>query len=283
MKDYYKILGILDDAEDIIIRAAFRALAQKYHPDKWNGEDKEANQKMSEINEAYDVLSNKEKREKYDNEYFYFQERNETKEEENLENTNNNEENEAWNFACEFFPALKFQYQELSKISNILGNTFKTALIANKNFDQSQEYKNKLQSDYLERYYGEDKEIQDFAKRLLLNNYKKEAIYVNKIVRTMGSSINYNKLYEKILQEFPRLKQSSEFYDRDGIDFILKSLRNGVYNDAAFIKLYERFFGKTITIKKGLISRTFSDGSRDLNEDQLINTLVAKIKNIYQI
>ena len=33
-KDYYKILGVLDNAEDIVIKAAYRALAQKYHPDK---------------------------------------------------------------------------------------------------------------------------------------------------------------------------------------------------------------------------------------------------------
>ena len=38
MKDYYRTLGVLDDAEDIIIRAAYKALAQRYHPDKWKGD-----------------------------------------------------------------------------------------------------------------------------------------------------------------------------------------------------------------------------------------------------
>ena len=70
MKDYYKILGILDDAEDIIIRAAYKALAQKYHPDKWRGDVNEANLRMAEINEAYQVLSDKDSKEKYDEEYF---------------------------------------------------------------------------------------------------------------------------------------------------------------------------------------------------------------------
>ena len=36
-KDYYRILGVLDDAEDIVIKAAYRALAQRYHPDRWQG------------------------------------------------------------------------------------------------------------------------------------------------------------------------------------------------------------------------------------------------------
>ena len=46
MKDYYRILGILDDAEDIIIRAAYKALAQRYHPDKWKGDKTEATKRM---------------------------------------------------------------------------------------------------------------------------------------------------------------------------------------------------------------------------------------------
>lgn len=69
MKNYYKILGVLDDAEDIVIRAAYKALAQRYHPDKWNGNEEEANSKMSDINEAYGVLSDKSKRKKYDSEF----------------------------------------------------------------------------------------------------------------------------------------------------------------------------------------------------------------------
>ena len=56
-KDYYRILGVLDDAEEIVIRAAYKALAQRYHPDKWTGSKDEANKRMSDINEAYGVLS----------------------------------------------------------------------------------------------------------------------------------------------------------------------------------------------------------------------------------
>ena len=66
MKDYYRILGVLDDAEDIIIKAAYRALAQRYHPDKWSGNQAQATKRMAEINEAYSVLSNAVEKKKYD-------------------------------------------------------------------------------------------------------------------------------------------------------------------------------------------------------------------------
>lgn len=63
--DYYKILGISKNASQKEIKKAFRKLASKYHPDKNQG-DKKAEDKFKEINEANEVLSDVEKRKKYD-------------------------------------------------------------------------------------------------------------------------------------------------------------------------------------------------------------------------
>jgi len=64
-KDYYKILGVNKKASEKEIRQAYRKLAHKYHPDV-NPEDKSAEEKFKEINEANEVLSDPEKRKKYD-------------------------------------------------------------------------------------------------------------------------------------------------------------------------------------------------------------------------
>lgn len=64
-KDYYKILGIAKNATDKQIKNAYRKLARKYHPDL-NPDDKAAEKKFQEINEANEVLSNAENRKKYD-------------------------------------------------------------------------------------------------------------------------------------------------------------------------------------------------------------------------
>ena len=65
MKDYYQILGVSRDASLEEIKRAYRRLALKYHPDK-NPGDKEAEERFKEINEAYAVLSDPEKRRQYD-------------------------------------------------------------------------------------------------------------------------------------------------------------------------------------------------------------------------
>ncbi len=64
-RDYYEVLGVDRKADADTIKKAYRKLAIKYHPDK-NPGDKEAEEKFKEAAEAYDVLSNPEKREKYD-------------------------------------------------------------------------------------------------------------------------------------------------------------------------------------------------------------------------
>ena len=64
-RDYYEVLGVDRNADEKAIKSAYRKKAIQYHPDK-NPGDKEAEEKFKEAAEAYDVLSNPDKRAKYD-------------------------------------------------------------------------------------------------------------------------------------------------------------------------------------------------------------------------
>jgi len=63
-RDYYDVLGVKKDSSDSELKSAYRKLALKWHPDK--NKESGAEAKFKEINEAYEILSNKEKRAKYD-------------------------------------------------------------------------------------------------------------------------------------------------------------------------------------------------------------------------
>jgi curved DNA-binding protein len=65
-RDYYEILGVPKDADEKAIKVAYRKLARKHHPDVNPANKAEAESRFKEINEAYEVLSDKDKRAKYD-------------------------------------------------------------------------------------------------------------------------------------------------------------------------------------------------------------------------
>ena len=65
-EDYYETLGVTESASDGEIKKAYRKLAMQYHPDRNSGKEKWANEKFKEINEAYGVLGDPQKRKQYD-------------------------------------------------------------------------------------------------------------------------------------------------------------------------------------------------------------------------
>ena len=64
-RDYYEILGLSRDAGDDDVKKAYRKLAMQYHPDR-NPGDKEAEERFKEASEAYEILKDPQKRQRYD-------------------------------------------------------------------------------------------------------------------------------------------------------------------------------------------------------------------------
>lgn len=208
-KNYYKTLGVIQDSEDIVIKAVYRALAQRYHPDKWTGDPVEATRRMSEINEAYEVLSDQIKRKQYDqsrisNEY------DESEEDFNNTETENrfgNSLDDDWCEIVKYFPNLDKIVEDLSKISKPLAQTYKVYLLENKEFAKRGTIALQFERRFLEKYFGTDDEIILFAKfliRLALRNAAKD---LNQAVNLLGSDVPSTAIISKVLRDYPEIEK----------------------------------------------------------------------------
>ena len=74
MKNYYHILGLSFESnpENSLIDAAYKALVKLYHPDIYKGNNRDLKRKITELNEAYEILSNANKKKKYDEQLKFF-------------------------------------------------------------------------------------------------------------------------------------------------------------------------------------------------------------------
>lgn len=186
IKDYYRILGVLDDAEDIVIKAAYKALAQRYHPDKWSGDKAQANRRMAEINEAYNVLSDSRRRSQYD------AGRNKTNYQANDESEEGLSESiqEEWFKVLIYYPDLLEIESNLRKISVALAQSYKLLMLENRDFVNRKVIAEEREKRYLANYFGTNKKVLKFAKSLILSGNKDAARELNEAICLLGDKID---------------------------------------------------------------------------------------------
>jgi len=202
--DYYAVLGVLPNAEDVVIRAAYRALAQRYHPDRFTGSENEANRRMSEINEAYQVLSDPVMRSKYDDlrgsnasasdPYFA--------DDASAEPTGSDPLMRDWSVALKYYPDLLELNSRLARISWRLANTYRAYLLEAKVFADRVKLAQTMESDFLKLYFGSDPQLLDFARELIGSGNKAAAKALNEAIRVLGSSAGPQRVIRQIRIDF---------------------------------------------------------------------------------
>ena len=198
MKDYYCILGVIKSAEDIVIKAAYRALAQKYHPDKFEGDEAESQKKMQEINEAYSVLSDSERRKEYDRAYDNSISGEDDDREEGTHISD--EKDQIWREVVEYYPDLLRISSDLEKISKRLVQTFKYHILETKDFENRKKISEKIEKDFLINYFGFNEKIFNFGRLLILCGFLKAAKKLNRAVDILGVRVDPTVVINKILE-----------------------------------------------------------------------------------
>jgi len=212
MKDYYAILGVSLDAEAEVISAAYKALVKKYHPDVYTGTKKDSENRIREINEAYAILSDKSKKEAYDGDFLKnkstgsFDDFNESEFDDNSDIFDVD-----WNILIEVYPDAEKLRLDLSNLSLKLGFLFQVVLLDKQLGAKADQAAENLRKNFLERYFGTDKKIQDLAIQALINKDIELAKEINKKITLLGDDAA-EKIYNAILSKLDKKKYSTFVY-----------------------------------------------------------------------
>jgi hypothetical protein len=202
--DYYAVLGILPDAEDVVVVAAYRALASRYHPDRWKGDVAEATRRMAELNGAYGVLSDAVKRREYDASRKVvgqtFDE--EDKEKDAAFDRALEDLEERWQIAVGIFPDLKDIRERLEKTAHRLAFSFVTMILETKRFQNRNSIAVALEKEFLEQHFGTDVKIIEFARRLVEIGRQDAIVALNQYVDVLGSGIDAARVIARIETDF---------------------------------------------------------------------------------
>ena len=208
---YYDVLGVSPTADDFVIKAAYKALAQRYHPDKFHGNAKDAadaEAKMRQLNESYQVLSDPAKRRDYD---AHFQQGTQQNQQNSQQKSEQAKQQADWAIALRFYPDLTELETRLGKIDPSLISEFRSSLLASQQYEQRQSVANQLEQSYLEDYFGNEPLIVDFARELLLAGKRDGAKELNRMVKVVGGGVSSAKIIDQIEAEyFPQRKAEKE-------------------------------------------------------------------------
>lgn len=132
--DFYRILGVSHDAEAVVIRAAYRALIQRYHPDKVEDQDKaKAQVRIQAIQEAYRVLSDPIRKSEFDRTYHEQAGKRglvatKTTWEMPKQRFSNPLDEQSWEALLHFHPQLTAHFSRLAQVDPVMAKEYKTLL-----------------------------------------------------------------------------------------------------------------------------------------------------------
>ncbi|WP_295580880.1 J domain-containing protein [uncultured Lamprocystis sp.] len=247
-KDYYATLGLTPSADSVVLRAAFKALAQRYHPDKSGIDRDQASERMAEINEAYRVLSDPATRTKYD------QLREKTTQNADTAFADSDTEPTAgspldadWKIAVQFYPELKEIRLGLARISWKLAESFRARLLKTKEFVNARTLAAELENEFLALYFGANPKTLDFGKSLILDGRRDAARDLNRAIRILGHGAEPDKVIAVIRSKYDLPDTGAAWrYDTTGKRRGVRAQRFASENGMVLMELLERIRNREV-------------------------------------
>lgn len=230
--DHYQVLGLSAQAEDVVIVAAYRALASRYHPDKFSGPDAElAHRRMAHINAAYAVLSDPAQRQAFDaqvaqaddvlarayaaEEAWACQqaqalaqrlEREQAEREEQARAKSQREQTAVlesdWKTAVKLYPDLAALREQLSRSDAGLALSFVRGMLTSGEFDIRQALADTLEKRYYQKTFGNNPQVLALARELARLRLPKATDALKSYLSLTGSAADPKLLVAHIEREF---------------------------------------------------------------------------------
>ena len=194
MKDYYAVLGVLPSIEQSALKAVYAALMKKYHPDVTTLPKQEAELRAKEINEAYSVLGDVEKRAAYDEQRKQSSSQSGDYNQERTSSTGGDSLGDQfqkdWQTVVSYFPDAEECRLRLRKISYPLSETFQILIISQKLARQAKDLSQFLEREFLTNYFGDNEVLHQFVVFLIEIGARDGLLEINNYIRVIGAPQN---------------------------------------------------------------------------------------------
>ena len=189
--DYYALLGVLPSIDQGALAAVYRALLKKHHPDVHAGDSENAHRMTRRIIEAYEILGNAASRAEYDRLRQDRDAPSDDLDEDDASNDAQKMEDErldtAWLYIERYYPEVERYREELAQLSSALALAFQVTLVETKGAAEADELADALRHQFLERYFGSNPAVQEFAVEALRRRRRDVALEINQAVKYLGS------------------------------------------------------------------------------------------------
>lgn len=229
VSDPYAVLGVLPHAEDVVIRAAYRALANRYHPDRFQGDPKEAHARMTAINAAYAVLSDPEQRAAYDKANAAQKASYADSESPDMDAAFDSalgEVEERWTLACEIYPDLQALRDSLAKVSRRLAFGFVVACLEKRDFARRHALAQEMKRGFMTSFFGSNEQVLAFAARLIALGEQGALRHLNQLVDVMGSKADAKPLIDAVIKRHSLAEKLREGESAEYLEDLRRCVRS---------------------------------------------------------
>ena len=231
--NYYEVLGLPRDASERQIKDTYRALLKIYHPDHFSGDKAHANQKVRELNEAYQVLVDPQRRKEYD----LTLRRNESDgKNESDRKRGKDERAQKWSIIIEYFTEADRLHTKLRKLGRRTAEAYKNRLLNTRGNIIPGETYQRMRREFLESKFGKDPAIQELAETAILKGYLDFSHDLNKALEVLGPA-EAGRVVHKLLSkhsEFRDALKDTEWGRPGAAEKVRERSASSQYNPEAY-------------------------------------------------